>query len=326
VTPAASPGRQWKLATIRRGGSQQAALVLGDGLFAIEGHAAQALLGGGGPPTMLSILERWSDWQPVLNELAAGLAAPPTESGARALQADVSLQAPVLYPRKVLCAGANYGSHVREMGREPPDKARTRPFFFLKPPTTTIIGPDEPIRIPPGSDKVDWEVELAAIIGRTAQRVPRERAAEYVAGYTILNDISARDLHRREDWGEGPFYWDWLQSKGCDTFAPMGPYLVPRSQIGDPYNLRISLSVNGETMQDSNTSDLIFNVEEQIAYLSSMITLEPGDVIATGTPPGVGMPRGIFLEPGDVVVAEIERIGALRNPVIGSEASGQRVS
>ncbi len=137
-----------------------------------------------------------------------------------------------------------------------------------------------------------------------------------MAGYTILNDISARDTHRRDDWGQGPFYWDWLQSKGCDTFAPTGPYFVPRSQISDPYNLRLSLSVNEEMMQDSNTNDLIFNVEEQIAYLSSFITLEPGDIISTGTPPGVGMPRGMFLKRGDEVVATIEQIGILRNRVM----------
>ena len=295
---------------------------MGEDLFPIDGQRARRLLRPDGAPTMLGILERWSEWQPVLDELAGSLAAPAAETESRALRAGVSLRAPVLYPRKVLCAGANYGSHVREMGREPPDKARTRPFFFLKPPTTTIIGPEEAIRIPPGTEKVDWEVELAAIVGQRARDVPRERAAEYVAGYTILNDISARDIHRREDWGDGPFYWDWLQSKGCDTFAPMGPYFVPRSQMADPYNLRISLSVNGEMMQDSNTSDLIFNVEEQIAYLSSMITLEPGDVIATGTPPGVGMPCGTFLKSGDLVVAEIEGIGALRNPVATRETGG----
>jgi 2-keto-4-pentenoate hydratase/2-oxohepta-3-ene-1,7-dioic acid hydratase in catechol pathway len=315
LTQTSSSGVQWKLATVSSEGRERAALVVGDRLYAIESHPwARRLLDGDGPPTMLGILGLWAEWHPALEEAASRLAASAEVRAAAALRPDARLRAPVPNPRKVLCAGSNYGSHAREMGHEPLDKSKTRPFFFLKP-SSAIIGPDEPICIPAGVEKVDWEGELAAIIGRTAKNVPLERAAEHVAGYTIFNDVSARDTHRREDWGEGAFYWDWLQSKGCDTFGPMGPYLVPRSQIGDPYNLRLTLSVNGTVQQDATTSDLIFNVEEQIAYLSTFVTLEPGDVISTGTPPGVGAPRGIFLKRGDEVVVSIDGIGALRNPV-----------
>lgn len=310
-----SPRARWKLATVQDGARPRAALLVGDTLFAVEKEpSTQGLLEAGRPPTMLQILARWAEWHGVLADLASQVVARPEAHAGAILSSGSRLLAPVLYPKNIFAAGSNYGSHAREMGHEPLDKAKTRPFFFLKPPSA-IIGPGEPIRIPPMAEKVDWEGELAAVIGRTAKHVSVDRAADYVAGYTILNDISARDTHRREDWGEGAFYWDWLQSKGCDTFAPMGPYLVPRSEIGDPYNLHLTLAVNGTVQQDANTEDLIFNVEEQIAYLSSFVTLEPGDVISTGTPPGVGAPRGIFLKRGDDVVVHIEGIGTLQNPV-----------
>jgi 2,4-diketo-3-deoxy-L-fuconate hydrolase len=300
----------WKLATVSSGIWTGAAIIVDDAYYSIEARTEAAPLAS--VPrhvSMMDILGRWAEWQPVLEAIAERLSDRPSSALSMVVP-----QAPVPQPRKVFCAGANYASHVREMGTEPPDKAVTNPYFFLKPPTA-IIGPDEPIVIPPMAQNVDWEVELAAYIGTRAKNVPLAEASDYVAGYTILNDISARDTHKREDWGQGPFYWDWLQSKGCDTFAPTGPFLVPRSQIRDVYNLRLTLSVNGEMMQDSNTDDLIFNVEEQIAYLSSFITLEPGDIISTGTPPGVGMPRGVFLQRGDEVIATIDQIGTLRNPV-----------
>jgi 2,4-didehydro-3-deoxy-L-rhamnonate hydrolase len=312
MTQQNSSRRRWKLASVIVGdGSTEAALLVDEHFYAFDMHpAARRLIGHDGPTTIFDVLQRWAAWEPLLTDISATV-----DEAEGLVQEDVILRPPVPRPRKIFCAGANYASHVREMGTDEPDKSRTNPFFFMKPPTA-VIGPNDFIRIPPMAEKVDWEVELAAYIGKSARNVPLDRAAEYVAGYTILNDISARDTHRREDWGQGPFYWDWLQSKGCDTFAPTGPYFVPRSQITDPYNLRLTLSVNDEMMQDSNTNDLIFNVEEQIAYLSSFITLEPGDIISTGTPPGVGMPRGIFLKRGDDVVARIEEIGILRNSVV----------
>ena len=215
----------WKLATVNHQHLRQVSLVLGDAFMAIETSAAtKRLLDREGPPTMLEVLDDWAEWHPLLSDLAAHL----SEEVGLELDEPV-LRAPIPNPRKIFCAGANYASHVREMGTKPPDKATTNPFFFMKPPTA-VTGPNEPIVIPAFAHQVDWEVELAAVIGKRAKKVAVDRAAEYIAGYTILNDISARDTHKREDWGQGPFYWDWLQSKGCDTFAPMGPFLVTSSR------------------------------------------------------------------------------------------------
>ena len=177
---------------------------------------------------------------------------------------------------------------------------------------TSAIGPGETVHIPPESNKVDWEVELGAIIGRTARRVPVRRALDYVAAYTVTNDVSARDLNTRTDF---PFKFDWFQGKSHDTFAPIGPWIVPKSCIRDPQKLPLSLTVNDEMMQESDTGSMIFNVREQIAYLSSIVSLLPGDVLMTGTPAGVGAGRGIFLKPGDVMTASIGSIGTLGNPV-----------
>ena len=159
---------------------------------------------------------------------------------------------------------------------------------------------------------LDWEVELAAVIGKRARRVSVEKALDYVAGYSIVNDVSARDLNMRSDY---PFKFDWFQGKCHDTFAPFGPWIVPSWLIKDPQDLRMQLTVNGKSMQDDSTKNMIWTVREQIAYLSTIVTLEPGDVIATGTPAGVGMGRGIYLKNGDVMEATLEKIGSLRNPV-----------
>ena len=157
------------------------------------------------------------------------------------------------------------------------------------------------------------EPELAVVIGKPGRHIALEDALDYVAGYTVLNDVSARDLNRRTDY---PFKHDWFRGKSFDTFGPLGPWLVPRACIAEPQNLRMRLTVNGETMQDGNTSEMIFSVAEQIHYLSSILTLQPGDVIATGTPTGVGMGRGIYLKPGDVMVASIDGIGSIENPLV----------
>jgi 2-keto-4-pentenoate hydratase/2-oxohepta-3-ene-1,7-dioic acid hydratase in catechol pathway len=169
--------------------------------------------------------------------------------------------------------------------------------------------PDGPIVLPSGSSQVDSEAELAGVMGRRAKRVPRERAYEHVLGYTNLNDVSARDFQFADK--------QWQRGKSCDTFAPMGPAIVTTDDVPDPNHLRISLRLNGQTMQDSSTEQLIFKVDELVAFLSETVTLEPGDVIATGTPPGVGFARTppVFLKPGDVVEVEVERLGVLSNPV-----------
>jgi 2-keto-4-pentenoate hydratase/2-oxohepta-3-ene-1,7-dioic acid hydratase in catechol pathway len=226
------------------------------------------------------------------------------------------LVTPLRYPQKVICAGANYYGHLAEMGIERPDGSG-HPYFFFKPPTTTVIGPDDAIRLPARPTRsIDWEAELGVVIGRTARHVSAEDARSYVAGYTIVNDVSARDRLARPDAVAPPFGFDWFSAKAEDTFCPIGPGIVPDWMIADPQSLAIRLSVNGVVKQDSNTSDMVCGIWDLIAGASAVVTLEPGDVIATGTPAGVGLPRGEFLQPGDEVVVEIDQLGRLRNPVV----------
>ena len=231
--------------------------------------------------------------------------------------AGVTLLAPVPDPPNIYMVGANYADHQREMRRAGPEDpvAPTAggPFFFLKP-TTTLIGDGDTVRIGAGVTKLDWEVELAAVIGRRAHRVAARDALDHVAAYTILNDVSARDRFVREG-ADPPFTFDWLSQKGWATSCPAGPWLLPARDCPSPGNLAMALSVSGETMQDSNTSQMLYSIEEQIAALSAMLPLVPGDIVSTGTCAGVGAGRGRFLVPGDVMRAEIEGIGVLTNPV-----------
>ena len=208
---------------------------------------------------------------------------------------------------KVVCVGLNYVDHAREVALTLPEK----PLLFAKW-QSAVIASGEPIVIPAGVEQVDYEAELAAVIGARVKGVSVENALEAVAGYTCLNDVSARVLQ----FADG----QWTRAKSLDTFCPIGPRVVPRDEVGDPQSLRIQCRVNGETVQDGSTADMIFGVAELVAYVSETITLEPGDVIATGTPPGVafGQPDGRYLQDGDTVEVEIERIGVLTNPVVGA--------
>jgi acylpyruvate hydrolase len=218
--------------------------------------------------------------------------------------ADVTLRAPITRPQKIIGIGLNYREHVDEFKGEVPK----HPLMFAMY-ANAIIGPNEPIVIPSMSRQIDYEAELAVIIGRRARHVAAENAVDYVAGYTIFNDVSARDLQ----FGDG----QWLRAKSFDTFAPMGPYLATRDGLGDGSGLDIALRLNGAVMQKSNTRNLIFNVPELISFISKVMTLEVGDVIATGTPAGVGFTRNppVFMKAGDIVEIDIEGIGQLRNPV-----------
>jgi len=206
---------------------------------------------------------------------------------------------------KVVCVGLNYLDHAREVELALPEK----PLLFAKW-QSAVIASGEPIVIPAGVEQVDYEAELAAVIGARVKGVSVENALEAVAGYTCLNDVSARVLQ----FADG----QWTRAKSLDTFCPIGPRVVPRDEVGDPQSLRIQCRVNGKTLQDGSTADMIFGVAELIAYVSETITLEAGDVIATGTPPGVafGRPDARYLQAGDTVEVEIERIGALVNPVV----------
>src|SRR5262249_55379078 len=232
----------------------------------------------------------------------------------------VRLLAPIPLPGAIYCAGANYRDHVLEMARaqnikpEPdPHTLGLKAWHFIKS-SRCVVAPDTAVALPAYSSKVDWEAELGVVIGRHAKNVPMERALDYIAGYTIGNDLSARDASRRAGISDtSPFKFDWVGQKCFDGACPLGPWIVPADDIPDPHALKIELTVNGVVKQSSNTSELIFNVVEQIAHLSERITLHPGDVILTGTPAGVGAGRGEFLKAGDEVRITIEGIGELRN-------------
>jgi 2,4-diketo-3-deoxy-L-fuconate hydrolase len=218
---------------------------------------------------------------------------------------EARIHAPIARPQKIICIGLNYEDHAAETGADIPEK----PIVFAKYPNT-VIGPGEAILIPPITEQADYEAELAVIIGRTARNVTVSEALDYVFGYANSNDVSSRDLQ----FSEGG---QWTRSKSLDTFCPIGPYIATRDEIEDPQDLSIRCILNGEVMQDGTTSKMIFSVAELISFLSHGTTLEPGDVIMTGTPPGVGMARDpqVWLKAGDEVSIEIERLGTLTNPV-----------
>jgi len=212
------------------------------------------------------------------------------------------LLAPLARPPRIIALGLNYAAHAAETGKKPPKQ----PIFFVKA-STAVIGPDDPVVCPKGVGRIDHEVELAVIIGKGGRNITRKKAPRHIAGYTILNDVTARDMQSADMAASRP----WFLSKSFDTFAPMGPCITLPDEIAEPAELALSLRVNGETKQESNTRDLIFSISEIIHRLSRHLTLEPGDVIATGTPSGISP-----IEPGDVMEAEVERIGVLRNPVV----------
>lgn len=239
----------------------------------------------------------------MLSVIASGIS--PQPSGPSYPLADVKLLAPIPRPPKLICVGLNYRDHAAEAKMEIP----TVPTIFAKF-SNVVIGPEEPILIPTGSDKTDYEAEFAFVIGPGGRRISASRAMDHVYGYTIVHDVSERRYQMATS--------QWMMGKTFDTFAPMGPWLVTRDEIADPHALDIWLEIGGERLQNSNTRELIFKIPELIEHLSSVVTLEPGDVVSTGTPAGVGFARKPprLLKPGDQVVIGIEGLGELRNPVL----------
>jgi 2-keto-4-pentenoate hydratase/2-oxohepta-3-ene-1,7-dioic acid hydratase in catechol pathway len=270
--------------------------------------AVEKLEAADGPPLdMIDLISRGPEYLAALGQVcSAASSASAAEPGLLTPLASAHLRAPIARPPKITCVGLNYADHAREQGIEPP----TTPIFFLKS-ANTVIGPGDPIRLPPNTEQPDYEAELAVVIGKGGSRIPQERAWEHVAGYTLLNDVTARDMQHGDK--------QWFRGKSCDTFAPIGPWIVTADEIADPHNLAISLTLNGETMQDSNTSNLIHRVDFLISYLSQSLTWEPGDLISTGTPPGVGVFRKppVFIKPGDQISVTVEGVGTLTNPVVG---------
>jgi 2-keto-4-pentenoate hydratase/2-oxohepta-3-ene-1,7-dioic acid hydratase in catechol pathway len=295
---------RYGVATVQDDHGTATALVVNDQVHPLPGR-----------PRMADLL---ADWDASLERFEEHLRRGDLEPAGAAQ--DARLLPPVPRPPNLYMAGANYADHAREMRKLPADaevpKAAEGPFMFLKP-TTTLVGHREEVRIGQGCERVDWEVELAAVIGRRAHRVTADQALAHVAGYAVANDVSVRDRFVRGDAAEPPMKFDWFMQKGWATSCPLGPWLVPAGEAPGAHDAAMRLTRSGVLEQDSRTSQMIFPLAEQIAYLSAVVPLVPGDVICTGTCAGVGAGKGRFLAPGDVMVAEIEGIGSLENPVVG---------
>jgi len=308
----------YKLLSVRSGQGARAGVLIGDTVY-----DAAKITGVAAHSSVLGMLEDWSRARRLLARASKRI-----ESGQARIKGaplkSARLLAPVLYPGAIYCAGANYTDHMAEMaraqGQTPGPTMKElgeKPWHFVKTSRSSVVGPGARVKLPVYSQMVDWEVELAAVIGKVARDVPAERALDSVAGYTIANDLSARDVMRRDkNPATSPFHYDWLSQKCFDGSCPLGPWIVPADDLADPQNLGLKLWVNDKLMQDSSTSKMIFDTAEQIAMLSSRVTLQPGDLVLTGTPAGVGVPRRVFLKPGDTVKLWIEGIGELSHTMV----------
>ena len=301
--------KNYKLVTYRAAKGPRAGIVVDEKVFDFA-----ALTGRSSYATMLAVLNDWKEARALL-EKGAGL----KEHKKKGIPLEKArLLVPVLYPSAIFCAGANYSDHLMEMARargiNPDPDPRTlglKPWHFIKA-TRSVVETQSTVPLPEHSRMVDWEAELVAVIGRPAKNVSVDKALGYVAGYTVASDLSARDLSARPHVPDSsPFKYDWIGQKSFDGACPVGPWIAPAKEIPDPQNLSIKLWVNDVLKQDSHTSKMIFSTAEQIAHLSTRITLHPGDLILTGTPAGVGMARHEFLRAGDEVKVWIERIGTL---------------
>jgi 2-keto-4-pentenoate hydratase/2-oxohepta-3-ene-1,7-dioic acid hydratase in catechol pathway len=289
----------WSLASYAAGGGQGFGVLREDGALVAPAGLKRW-------PSILSLLEDWPAAEAILRDLDV--------DGAPVIEYDALLP-PLRWPRKVICAGVNYRRHMREMGGDIPADG-WRPFFFLKAPTTSVIGPRDPIVISdPARARYDWEAELAVVIGVRGKNIDPERARFHAAAYSVCNDITARGYHRRDAAPADAFSYDWFAAKSMEGSLPLGPGLTPAFLVPDPQDLRLRLWVNGELQQDESTADMVCPVAELIAAASAIVTLEPGDVIATGTPSGVGAARGLYLRGGDVVRVTIDGLGTLENTV-----------
>lgn len=260
----------------------------------------------------------------VANRLADWLAKSDQAESLRVAVDQVELLVPNPRPPKLFLLAGNYAKHIEEGGGVAAERAETFPYVFMKPPTTTLVDPHKSVTIPTISpDAIDWELELAVVIGRGGKSISAADALDHVAGYTIINDISNRRFRPNPDrkTREKDAFFDWLHGKWFDGFCPCGPCITSADAIPDPQTLDLRLDLNGERQQDASTSQQIFPVAAVIEFISSFTTLEPGDMISTGTPEGVGMGKGLFLKPGDLLEASIGSIGTLVSPVVSEEPS-----
>jgi 2-keto-4-pentenoate hydratase/2-oxohepta-3-ene-1,7-dioic acid hydratase in catechol pathway len=315
--------QSYRLATYVRGNDEpRAGMVVDDALLDVSALLAKSVgkSSNTSPIQVLQVLEKWQQLHPLLQQAARDARSGKAGADATPVR-DVRFLAPILYPGTIFCAGANYRDHVAEMSKamnlpaEPdPHEVGLKPWHFIKASAGCVRGTGELIRLPSYSKKVDWEAEIAVIIGHECRNVSTEQAMGFVAGLSIVNDLSARDHLKRPGAAvDSPFRFDWVSQKCFDGALPFGPWICPLDDIDDIQNLGIRLWVNDELMQDSSSSNMIFSAAEQIAHLSTRLTLRPGDVIATGTPAGCGTPRGIFLKAGDRVTISIDQLGTLTN-------------
>jgi 2-keto-4-pentenoate hydratase/2-oxohepta-3-ene-1,7-dioic acid hydratase in catechol pathway len=272
-----------------------------------------AAVGGSLPSNVVEILALGIDGMTLAGDVAdaAAVGSIPTVA-----EADVTLKAAIQNPPTIFLLAGNYQSHIIEGGGSAVEKEKINPRPFIKP-TTAIIGTGDPILIPPDSETLDYEIEIAAVIGTEGRHIPEAEANNHVAGYTVFNDVSARSLKIADGRTEraGDLWFDWLLGKWCDSFAAIGPYLVTKDDAGDPSTLEMALTVNGELRQHSDAGEMIFSIPEAVAFLSRFVTLRPGDLICMGTPGGVGAATETYLKSGDTVVATIDKLGTLENVV-----------
>lgn len=311
---------KFALATYEENGVQHSAIKLNEQLFdlvttfaAVHSNTIEK------PVWVSSITEAISQWECFSAEIEAFA----VQAEPLAMQGDIfpinkscTILAP-FKPSTIFGTASNYHEHAEEMNTILAAKPDSSPYVFMKA-NTSVVGTHANVILPPETQKLDWEVELGVVIGKKARRIKKEDALDYIAGYTVVNDISARDLNHRTDY---PFKHDWFRGKSWDTFCPMGPTFVPKSCVEDTHNVKLALFLNGKQMQNGNTSELIWDVFEQIEYLSSILTLQPGDVIMTGTPAGVGKGIGLFLKNGDVLEASAEGIGTISNTIKAEQLS-----
>jgi 2-keto-4-pentenoate hydratase/2-oxohepta-3-ene-1,7-dioic acid hydratase in catechol pathway len=301
----------YKLVSYQSPQGPRAGLVVGETIFDVAAATGRASYA-----TMLDVLR---DWAAARGRLQGAATTAVGKADGRPLRG-TELLAPVPAPAGIFCAGANFTDHMMEMAQvqnlkpEPdPHSVGLKPWHFIKA-THCLAAPDSTVKLPAYSKMVDWEAELTAVIGRPARDVAIENALDHVAGYTVANDLSARDFTKRPHIADNsPFKYDWLSQKCFEGACPVGPWIVPADDIPNPQNVAIKLWVNDVIKQDSHTSKMIFTLAEQIAHLSTRVTLQPGDLILTGTPAGVGLARKEFLRPGDVVKVWIEGVGTLTN-------------
>jgi 2-keto-4-pentenoate hydratase/2-oxohepta-3-ene-1,7-dioic acid hydratase in catechol pathway len=303
------------LATIRLDGRPGPAVLAGGFVLPLAEAARRSGADGPAPGSSREALADWDRWTSVIRHAGAD-----GVGGAGWLpETDVEFLPALADPPTVYCAAANYHDHAKEM-RSTADTVPAAPMFFLVPPAS-LAGHREPVVRPDGVQQFDWEVELAVVIGRRASSVSAADASTVIAGYTVANDLSLRDFARREDF---PFFPDWLAMKSYTGCMPLGPAIVPAESVPDPMDLHLGLTVNGVQRQASNTKNMIFSIAEQIEYLSRIVTLQPGDVILTGTPAGTGRAWGAFLAPDDVMVAEVEGLGRLETRVAATPIIAER--